>query len=167
MPRHPQHRNPQLSTYNELRNLRLAVQLRAEQVKLRRLEWDTQTLALPRITPLPGDGELQVRKPLTDKDIPRARPPKMPEFQPGMPHELYQVMLELYMNDVRYEERRDPYNKLASVTAQAILEAAQAREDAKREKEKAQADKLRRARDAAQIERDKKMRGRAERPRGI
>ena len=32
------------------------------------------------------------------------------------------------------EERRDPYNKLASVTTQAILEAKQEREDPRREK---------------------------------
>ena len=54
-----------LSTYEHIRNLRLAVQLRAEQVKLRRLEWDTQELALPHITPLPGDSELQRRRSLT------------------------------------------------------------------------------------------------------
>ena len=138
----PEHKS--LSTFEEIRNLRQAVQLRSDQVKLRRLEWDTQTLALPHITPMPGDGELQVRRALTDKDIPRPRPPVLPEYKPGMPHDLYQLMLNLYMDECRYEERRDPYNKLASVTAQAILEAAQEREDARLDKERA---KEKRARD--------------------
>jgi len=137
MPRNPRHSNTHDATYKQLRNLRLGVQLRAEQVKLRRLEWDTQKLALPHITPLPGDGKLQVRKPLTDKDMPAPRPPaKIPEFKPDMPHEVYQTLLELYMFDRQQEARRDPYNKLASVTAQSILEAAQAREDARLEKQR-------------------------------
>jgi len=136
MPRHPGNSKTSNSTFIQLRNLRQAVQLRADQVKLRRLEWDTQTLALPHITPLPGDGELQVRKPLTDKDMPTPRPAVMPEFKPGMPHDLYQVMLDLYLDEVTREERRDPYNKLASVTAQAILEAAQEREDKRLEKQR-------------------------------
>ncbi len=147
MPR-PTHRSPKptaSSTYERLRNLSLAISVREKQVKLRRLEWDTQTLALPHLTPLPGDGELQVRKPLTDKDLPRPRPPKMPEYKPGMPDELYQSMLDLYLNDLKYEERRDPYNKLASVTAQAVLEAAQAREDKRLDAEKARETAARRA----------------------
>jgi len=138
MPRQPKNSKTQDAAFKQLRNLRQAVQLRSDQVKLRRLEWDTQTLALPHITPMPGDGELQVRKPWTDKDIPRPRPPVLPEYKPGMPHDLYQVMLNLYMDECRYEERRDPYNKLASVTAQAILAAAQEREDARLDKERAQ-----------------------------
>ena len=134
MPRHPGNSRTHNPAYERLRTLRLAVQLRAEQVKLRRLEWDTQKLALPHLTPLPGDGELQVRKPLTDKDIPRPRPAVMPEYSPDMPHELYEVLINLYMDDVRYEERRDPYNHLASITAQTLLDAKQEREDARREK---------------------------------
>ena len=145
MPRHPKSKTSASSTYERLRNLSLAISVREKQVKLRRLEWDTQTLALPHITPLPGDGELQVRKPLTDKDIPRPRPPKMPEYKPGMPDELYQSMLDLYLNDLKDEERRDPYNKLASVTAQAVLEAAQAREDKRLDAEKARETAARRA----------------------
>jgi len=145
MPRHPGTSNSNRAAYERLRNLKLAVQTRAEQVKLRRLEWDTQTLALPHITPMPGDGELQVRKPLTEKDMPRPRPPKeMPELKPGMPYEIYQILIDLYLKEVQQEERRDPYNKLASVTAQAILEAAQEREDARLEKQK---DRERRERD--------------------
>jgi len=66
MPRHSGNYNTNKAAYERLRNLKLAVQTRAEQVKLRRLEWDTQTLALPHITPMPGDGDLQVRKPLTE-----------------------------------------------------------------------------------------------------
>jgi hypothetical protein len=108
--------------------------VREKQVKLRRLEWDTQTLALPHITPLPGDGKLQRRKPLTEEDLPRPRPVTMPEFKPGMPRDVYHLMLDLYVKEQIEEERRDPYNKLASITAQAILEAAQAREDARLEK---------------------------------
>jgi len=132
-----------LSTNEKIRNLRQAVQLRSEQVKLRRLEWDTQKLALPHITPMPGDGELQVRKPLTEKDVPRPRPAVMPEFKPGMPHELYEVLINLYMDELRHEERRDPYNHLASITAQTLLEAKQEREDARREKIKAREDRAR------------------------
>ena len=138
MPRHPKNSNAQDAAFKQIRNLRQAVQLHSDQVKLRRLEWDTQTLALPHITPMPGDGELQVRKPWTDKDIPRPRPPVLPPYEPGMPHDLYQVLLNLYMDECRFEERRDPYNKLASVTAQAILEAAQEREDKRLAKERAQ-----------------------------
>ncbi len=133
----PKPKPDSLSAYEQLRNLKLAVQTRAEQVKLRRLEWDTQTLALPHITPMPGDGVLQIRKPLSEEDMPRPRPPKeMPELQPGMPYEVYQILLDLYLNQMQQKERRDPYNKLASVTAQAVLEAAQAREDARLEKQK-------------------------------
>lgn len=136
-----------LSRYEQLRDLRLAVQLRAEQVKLRRLEWDTQKLALPQITPLPGDGPLQRRRALTEADLPHPRPPvEMPEYKPGMSYEAYEVLIGLYMDERKAEERRDPYNALASVTAQAILEAAQAREDARLEKEK---DRERAKRDAA------------------
>ena len=126
-----------LSTYEKLRNLRLGVQLRAEQVKLRRLEWDTQKLALPQITPLPGDGPLQRRRALTEADLPRPRPPvDMPEYKPGMSYETYEVLIGLYMDERKAAERRDPYNALASITAQAILEAAQEREDARLEKQK-------------------------------
>ena len=136
MPRHPNNSNSHDAAYKKLRNLRQAVQLRSDQVKLRRLEWDTQTLALPHLTPMPGDGELQVRKPWTETDIPRPRPPVLPDYKPGMPHDLYQRLLNLYLDEVKYEERRDPYNKLASVTAQAILAAAQDREDARIEKQR-------------------------------
>ena len=116
--------------------MRLAVQVRTEQVKLRRLEWDTQELALPHISPLPGDSDLQIRTPLTEKDMPRKRPPvKRPEFVPGMPSELMQTMLELYMSELRDEHDRNPYNRLASKSAQAKAEAKQEREDEKRLKQ--------------------------------
>jgi len=132
------HRSPKpkpLSTYEELRNLSLAITVREKQVKLRRLEWDTQALALPHLTPMPGDGDLQRRKPLTQADLPAPRPPtKMPKYEAGMPQHLYSLMLDLYVKEQVEEERRDPYNKLASVTAQAVLEAAQAREDARQDK---------------------------------
>ena len=141
MPRHPKNSKAQDAAFKQIRNLRQAVQLRTDQVKLRRLEWDTQTLALPHITPMPGDGKLQVRRPWTDKDIPVPRPPVLPPYDPGMPHDLYQVLLNLYIDELRFEERRDPYNKLASVTAQAILEAAQEREDAHLEKQRDREDK--------------------------
>ena len=91
-----------LSIQEELHCLHLAVKLRSEQVKLRRLEWDTQELALPHIWPLSGDSELQIRTPLTPADMPAPRPPvKRPNFAPGMPSELMQTMLELYMSELR------------------------------------------------------------------
>ena len=128
-----------LSRYEQLRDLRLAVQLRAEQVKLRRLEWDTQELALPHITPLPGDSELQRRRSLTQKDMPRPLPPvEMPDFQPGMPSDLVQTMMDLYMDQVRHQHERDPYHKLSS-------KAAQAKAEAKREREQDRRDKIREA----------------------
>ena len=126
---------PSLSTHDALRNLHLAVRVRSEQVKLRRLEWDTQTLALPHITPLPGDGALQVREPLTDEDMPPPRPPvQMPEFKPGMPYELYQILIDVYLSELRSERERDPYQKLASVSGQAAKDAKQEREDARLER---------------------------------
>ena len=124
-----------LSLQDELRSLHLAVRVRSEQVKLRRLEWDTQELALPHISPLPGDGALQVRTPLTDKDMPRPRPPvQRPDFKPDMPGEIMQTMLNLYMSQLRDEHERNPYNKLSSKSAQAKAEAKQEREDTRREK---------------------------------
>jgi len=124
-----------LSLKDELHCLHLAVRVRAEQVKLRRLEWDTQTLALPHITPLPGDSDLQIRTPLTDKDMPRPRPPvKRPDFQPGMPSDVMQTMMNLYMDQLRHEHDNNPYNKLASKSAQAKADAKQEREDARRDK---------------------------------
>ena len=123
-----------LSVKEELHCLHLAVKLRSEQVKLRRLEWDTQELALPHIWPLPGDSELQIRTPLTPADMPARRPPvKRPDFAPGMPSELMQTMLELYMSELRDEHDRNPYNKRASKLAQAKIEARQEREDARRD----------------------------------
>ncbi len=134
MPRKPDH-SARPSLKDELHCMHLAVRIRAEQVKLRRLEWDTQELALPHISPLPGDSELQMRKPLTDKDLPRPRPPvKLPEFQPGMPHEIIQTMMTLYMDQLRHEHERNPYNKLSSKSAQEKAEAKQEREDARRDK---------------------------------
>lgn len=127
MPRHPGPSKPQLSTYEELRNLRLAVSVKAEQVKLRRLEWDTQRIALPHITPMPGDGALQVRKPLTQDDLPAPQPPaKAPHFEPGMDHEIYQLLMQVYLDSVRLERDRDPYNKLASISAQEKQDARDA-----------------------------------------
>ncbi len=41
----------------------LRVKLRMERVKLRKLEWEMSRYALPHITPLPGDNEVQVRIP--------------------------------------------------------------------------------------------------------
>ena len=112
-----------LSVKEELHCLHLAVKLRSEQVKLRRLEWDTQELALPHIWPLPGDSELQIRTPLTPADMPAPRPPvKRPDFAPGMPSELMQTMLELYMSELRDEHDRNPYNKRASISAQEKFE---------------------------------------------
>jgi hypothetical protein len=135
MPRHPKFSNSDDQAYKQLRNLRLAVQLRAEQVKLRRLEWDTQELALPHITPLPGDSELQRRRSLTQKDMPRPQPPvEMPAFKPGMPSDLMQTMMELYTDQLRHQFERDPYNKLASKSAQAKAEAKREREAERREK---------------------------------
>ena len=122
------------TAYEQLRCLHLAVKLRSEQVKLRRLEWDTQELALPHIWPLPGDSELQIRTPLTPADMPAPRPPvKRPNFAPGMPSELMQTMLELYMSELRDEHDRNPYNKRASKLAQAKIEARQERADARRD----------------------------------
>ena len=143
------HRCPKptnLSTFQELRNLRLAVQVRAEQVKLRRLEWDTQTLALPHITPMPGDGELQIRQPLTRGDLPAPRPPvERPEFAAGMPHDFYQLMMDLYLDELREERDRDPYNKLASISAQTAKmgkqDRARERRERARERERAQRSK--------------------------
>ena len=121
-----------LSVKEELHCLHLAVKLRSEQVKLRRLEWDTQELALPHIWPLPGDSELQIRTPLTAADMPAPRPPvKRPDFAPGMPSELMQTLLELYMSELRDEHDRNPYNKLASKSAQKKKEDKQEREDAR------------------------------------
>ena len=123
-----------LSVKEELRCLHLAVRVRTEQVKLRRLEWDTQELALPHIWSLPGDSELQIRTPLTPADMPAPRPPvKRPDFAPGMPSELMQTMLELYMSELRDEHDRNPYNKRASKSEQAKFEARQEREDARRD----------------------------------
>ena len=110
------------------------MKLRSEQVKLRRLEWDTQELTLPHIWPLPGDSELLIRTPLTPADMPAPRPRvKRPDFAPGMPSELMQTMLELYMSELRDEHDRNPYNKRASKLAQAKIEARQEREDARRD----------------------------------
>ena len=132
--RFPKPQSKPLAVHEELRNLRLAVQLRTDQVKLRRLEWDTQELALPHIWPLPGDSELQIRTPLTPADMPAPRPPvKRPNFAPGMPSELMQTLLELYMSELRDEHDRNPYNKRASKLAQAKIEARQEREDARRD----------------------------------
>jgi len=135
MPRHPKFSNSHDQAYKQLRNLRLAVQLRAEQVKLRRLEWDTQELALPHITPLPGDSELQRRRSLTQKDMPHPLPPvEIPEFQPGMPSHLMETMMDLYMDQVRHQQERDPYNKLSSKSAQAKAEAKREREQERRDR---------------------------------
>lgn len=124
MPRHPRPHETSLSTYEELRNLRLAVSVRAEQVKLRRLEWDTQKIALPHITPMPGDGPLQVRKPLTQGDLPAPRPPAVPPVrEAGMPFDLYKVMIDIYRQQLQSDWDRNPYNKLASISAQEKLDA--------------------------------------------
>jgi len=132
MPRKPYH-PPAQSVQEQLRCLHLAVKLRSEQVKLRRLEWDTQELALPHIWPLPGDSELQIRTPLTPDDMPKPRKPaKRPDFVPGMPSELMQTLLELYMSELQDEHDRNPYNKRASKLAQAKKEARQEREEARR-----------------------------------
>ena len=118
-----------LSTYEELRNLKLAVAVRTEQVKLRRLEWDTQTLALPHITPLPGDSELQVREPMTKDDLPAPRPPaKPPQFDPGVPFEYYKPLIDIYRVQMQNDWDRNPYHQLASISAQ---EKAESKRDAK------------------------------------
>ena len=119
MPRHPRPNATSLSTYEELRNLKLAVAVRMEQVKLRRLEWDTQTLALPHITPLPGDSSLQVREPMTKDDLPAPRPPaKPPVIKPGVPFEYYKPLIDLYRQQLQVDWDRNPYNQLASISAQ-------------------------------------------------
>ena len=124
MPRHPRPHQSPLSTYEELRNLKLAVAVRTEQVKLRRLEWDTQTLALPHITPLPGDSELQVREPMTKDDLPAPRPPaKRPDIEPGVPFEYYKPLIDIYMQQLQDDWDRNPYNQLASISAQEKYEA--------------------------------------------
>lgn len=116
------HRHPkpdQRSTYDELRNLRLAVSIRAEQVKLRRLEWDTQRIALPHLTPLPGDGVLQIRKPMTTQDVPvPPTPPTPPDFELRQSPEVYKSLMALYVNQVQSNWSKDPYNQLASISAQ-------------------------------------------------
>ena len=123
MPRHPRPHQSPLSTYEELRNLKLAVAVRTEQVKLRRLEWDTQTLALPHITPLPGDSELQVREPMTKDDLPAPRPPaKRPDIEPGVPFEYYKPLIDIYMQQLQDDWDRNPYNQLASISAQEKFE---------------------------------------------
>jgi len=120
----PKPKPEQLSTFEELRNLRLAVSLRAEQVKLRRLEWDTQRLALPHITPLPGDSELQVRKPMKKDDLPAPTPPaERPVYTPGMPSDLYQMMIKIYLDSAQSDWDRNPYNWLASISAQEKRDA--------------------------------------------
>ena len=123
MPRHPRPNQSPLSTYEELRNLKLAVAVRMEQVKLRRLEWDTQTLALPHITPLPGDSELQVREPMTKDDLPAPRPPaKPPVVEHGVPFEYYKPLIDIYMQQLQDDWDRNPYNQLASISAQEKFE---------------------------------------------
>ncbi len=113
-----------LSTYEELRNLKLAVAVRAEQVKLRRLEWDTQKIALPHITPLPGDSELQIRKPMTKDDLPAPRPPaKPPVIDPNVPIEYYKPLIDLYTQQLQDDWDRNPYNWLASISAQEKKDA--------------------------------------------
>jgi len=119
MPRHPRPHQAILTTYEELRNLKLAVAVRAEQVKLRRLEWDTQKIALPHITPLPGDSALQIRKPMTKDDLPAQRPPaKPPAIKPGVPFEYYKPLIDLYRQQLQDDWDRNPYNWLASISAQ-------------------------------------------------
>ena len=122
-----------LSTYEELRNLKLAVAVRTEQVKLRRLEWDTQKIALPHITPMPGDGPLQIRKPLTQNDLPAPRPPaKPPVIEPGVPFECYKPLIDIYRMQMQEDWDRNPYNKLASISAQEKAEErAEKKRDAK------------------------------------
>lgn len=128
MPRHPRPNSTTLSTYEELRNLSLAISVREKQVKLRRLEWDTQTIALPHITPMPGDGDLQIRKPMTKDDIPAPRAPsKPPEYHPEMDHELYDIMMKVYADGIQDAWNRNPYNKLASISAQKKREARRSR----------------------------------------
>jgi hypothetical protein len=124
MPRHPRPNSTSLSTYDELRNLSLAITVREKQVKLRRLEWDTQTIALPHITPMPGDGALQIRKPMTKDDLPTPRAPaKPPQRHPDMDSELYGIMMKVYLDGLQDEWDRNPYNKLASISAQEKREA--------------------------------------------
>ena len=124
MPRHPRPNSTPLSTQEELRNLSLALTVREKQVKLRRLEWDTQKIALPHITPMPGDGPLQIRKPMTKDDIPAPRPPtKPPAYHPEIDSGLYQTLMQLYLDQVQDEWDRNPYNKLASISAQEKREA--------------------------------------------
>jgi len=122
--RYPKPKSKHLSTYEELRNLKLAVSVRSEQVKLRRLEWDTQKIALPHITPMPGDGPLQIRKPMTKDDLPAPRAPvEPPKIDPNVPFEYYKPLMDLYLIDIQNEWDRNPYNWLASISAQEKRDA--------------------------------------------
>ena len=112
-----------LSTHDELRNLRLAVQLRTDQVKLRRLEWDTQPIALPHISPLPGDSDLQIRTPMTKEDLPTPKPPKRPPEILAGDSAVYHTLLTLYAENLAKEWNRNPYNWLASISAQEKRDA--------------------------------------------
>ena len=128
MPRHPKPRahprDARLSTAEELRNLRLAVQLRTDQVKLRRLEWDTQRIALPHISPLPGDSDLQMRTPMTQADLPKPKEPKQPPpYESHMDSKVYETLVNLYARDIQNEWDRNPYNWLASISAQKRRDA--------------------------------------------
>jgi len=123
------HRSPKpnstpLSTQEELRNLSLALTVREKQVKLRRLEWDTQRIALPHITPMPGDGALQIRKPMAQDDLPTPRAPAdPPKYHPDMDHNVYEIMMQVYADSLQDQWDRNPYNKLASISAQEKREA--------------------------------------------
>jgi len=122
--RFPKPKSKPLSTAEELRNLRLAVQLRTDQVKLRRLEWDTQTIALPHISPLPGDSDLQLRTPMTKADLPTPKEPKRPPpYESHMDNKVYETLVNLYARDIQNEWDRNPYNWLASISAQKKRDA--------------------------------------------
>lgn len=80
MSRMPKFNTPEVIA--ELQADVLRVKLRMERVKLRKLEWDMSRYALPHITPLPGDNEVQVRIPPKPELKPELQPEPQPEPQP-------------------------------------------------------------------------------------
>jgi len=56
---------------------------------------------------------------MTKDDLPAPRPPaKPPVIDPSVPFELYKPLMDIYVMSVQNEWDRNPYNKLASISAQ-------------------------------------------------